>query len=69
MGGYDIMGGGGGRSKKWGVIYSEVILVPQKILNKTSNLQLKVSKNTQRMCIPELAQDTFSFTIPCLLFQ
>ena len=72
---YNIMGGeglkkitiyilrhNGGRSKNGGggVICSKVILMPQKILNKTSNFWPNVSK-TLNNCIPELAQDTRLF--------
>ena len=57
-------------SKYWimGNIHSKVILVPQKILNKTSYFWLNASKILSK-CIPELARDTFSFTFSWLLFQ
>ena len=52
-----MTGGGGG-----GLIHSKVILVPQNFHPLT-----QCPKNTQQVkCIPQLAQDTFSFTFPCL---
>ena len=53
---------GGGRSKDGGgrVIRSKVILLPQKILNKTSNFWPNVSKILNN-CIPEVVQDTRLF--------
>ena len=63
------MGGGGGVDLKMGggIIHSKVILLPEKILNKTSNFCPNVSKVLSK-CILELAQDTFSYTFP-FLFQ
>ena len=58
------VGVGGGEE----LIHSEVILVPQKILNKTSNFWPSISRILSK-CIPELVQDTFTFTFPCLLFH
>ena len=58
----------GGRSKNGWVIHSNIILVQQKMFNKTFNFWSDVSKILSK-CIPELAQDTFSFAFPCLLFQ
>ena len=41
----------GGRSKNGGgLVYSKVILVPQKMLNKTSNLKMAVCKAASRRC-------------------
>ena len=40
-------------------------LVPQNILNKTSNFWPNASKIFNK-CIPELVQNTFSYTFPCL---
>ena len=45
----------GGRSKNEGVIHSKVILVPQKMLNKTSNLKMGVWK------LPGRAQQRLKF--------
>ena len=48
-------GGGWVRSKNWGI-------------DKTSIFWPNISKILSK-CITELAQDKFSFTFPCLLFQ
>ena len=68
MGRSGIMGGRLKNLEGGGVIHSKVVSLPQKILNKTSDFRPSVSKILSK-CIAGLAQDTFSFTFPFLLFQ